>query len=66
MKVIPLFFFVLLVLSCDYQNLNDFELNLKTLVENPITLSDIAEEIIYIPLGNQYSISDAHNPRINT
>ena len=64
MKVISTFLCTLLVLSCDYQNVMHFEFNPKTLVENPITLSDIAEEIIYIPLGNQYPISDVHNPKI--
>jgi hypothetical protein len=64
MKVISTFLCTLLVLSCDSQNVMHFEFNPKTLVENPITLSDIADEIIYIPLDNQYPITDVHNPKI--
>jgi hypothetical protein len=51
-----LLFLSLLIFSCKSQNNSLYEFDPRSLTENKITLTDIADDIYYIPLDNTYSI----------
>lgn len=52
-------------LSCKSQNSEQYIFDPKTISENTITLSEIADDISYIPLDNSYPLNDIHNPRFS-
>lgn len=54
MKSIYLIFLVFILLSCKPENKQLLEFDPTKLVENNITLSEIADDITYIPLDNKY------------
>jgi hypothetical protein len=65
MKVKYLFILFVLLLSCSQKDKGFFEFNPNSLVENEITLSEIADDVNYIPLDNSFplgGINSAFNP----
>lgn len=62
----PIYFFLLLILtsSCKTQDNSLYEFDPRSLTENKITLSDIADDITYIPLDNSFPIGLIYNYRI--
>ncbi len=52
MKLTYLLFLVLIAFSCSSSDDNLYKINPKTFAENKITLSDIADDITYIPFDN--------------
>lgn len=56
MKTIIYFFWVIFLCSCEQQEKKIYDLNLEDAVETKVTLSDIAETVIYIPLSNECPI----------
>lgn len=56
MKSKYLFFLVLITFSCNSRDDNLFEIDPRDWVENKITLSEIADDITYIPLDNTFPI----------
>jgi hypothetical protein len=58
---------IIILISCKPNDQSTFEFDPSSLVENEITLSDIADDINYIPLDNSFplsSINSAYNPNI--
>jgi hypothetical protein len=47
---------IIITLSCYAQNRSPFKIDPRTFFENKITLADIADDIIYIPLDNKFPI----------
>ena len=56
MKLKHLFFLVLLTFSCNSPDSDLLEIDPRDWVENKITLAEIADDIIYIPLDNHYPV----------
>jgi hypothetical protein len=52
MKLTCRFFLVLIILSCSSKDDTLYKIDPRTFVENKITLANIADDIIYIPLDN--------------
>src|ERR1035437_4654150 len=66
MKTKYILLLIILSLSCKQENKGLFEFDPNSLKENSITLSEIADEIIYIPLDNSIQLGeiyDFHYPR---
>ncbi|MFA5820060.1 MAG: 6-bladed beta-propeller [Bacteroidales bacterium] len=66
MKLKHLFFLVLLTFSCNSPNSDLLKIDPRDWVENEITLSEIADDIIYIPLDNSIPIgriNSNYNPK---
>jgi len=60
-------FFLLLITSCKSFNNDLYEFDPKTLKQDEITLSVIADEITYIPLDNSVTLGEIYNGiRLNT
>jgi hypothetical protein len=55
-KYLIFLFLVLLIISCDKKDYKLYEFDPRNLVENKISLEDIADSIIYIPLDNSYPL----------
>lgn len=56
MKRTSIFFIALITFSCDKPSENLYEIDPRTFVENKITLSDLADDIKYIPIDNGFPI----------
>jgi hypothetical protein len=56
---------LLISLSCRSQDSKIFQINPKTFVENKITLTDIADDITYIPVDNSFPVSGIYRTSIN-
>jgi hypothetical protein len=56
MKSKWLFILVILTYSCTPQNVSLYEFDPRSLDENKITLTEIADDIYYIPLDNSYPL----------
>jgi hypothetical protein len=63
MKPTHLFLLILLTISCNSQEKDLYQFDPRTLRENKITLSEIADDITYIPLDNSFPISLIYSPR---
>ena len=63
MKPKHLFLLLLLIISCKSQNNDLYKFDPRILTENKITLSEIADDITYIPLDNSFPISLIYSPR---
>ena len=63
MKPTHLFLLLLLTISCNSQDKDLYQFDPRTLKENKITLSEIADDITYIPLDNSFPISLIYSPR---
>jgi hypothetical protein len=64
MRIIYLFLLFIITFSCKSPDTTLYEFDQRTLVENKITLSDIADEITYIPLDNRFPIGLIYNYKI--
>lgn len=58
MKIKNIFLFIYIFFSCESTETNLLELDPSSFKNNTINLSDIADEIEYIPLDNLYQISN--------
>jgi len=56
MKIRWLLILIIISISCKPENKRLFEFDPRKLVENKITLSEIADDIRYIPLDNKYPL----------
>jgi hypothetical protein len=63
MKPKHFFLLLLLTISCKSQDKDLYQFDPRTLKENKITLSEIADDITYIPLDNSFPISLIYSPR---
>jgi hypothetical protein len=61
MKSIYLIFLVFFLLSCKQEKKRLYEFNPKSLKQNEITLSKIADEISYVPLDNSVTLGEIYN-----
>lgn len=67
MKTKYILILIILLISCKPNDKSLFEFDPSSLKENEITLSEIADDINYIPLDNSFplaSINSAYNPNI--
>ena len=64
MKLPCFLFFIQITLSCGSQNSNTFEIDPRNFTDNKITLAEIADDIIYIPLDNSIPIDITYATRI--
>jgi hypothetical protein len=63
MKPIHFFLLLLLTVSCKSQDKDLYHFDPRTLKENKISLSEIADDISYVPLDNSFPISLIYSPR---
>lgn len=63
MKSRYLLLIVLLVLSCNSTNKDLYQFDPKTITESKIALSEIADDIFYIPLDNSFPIGLIYEPQ---
>jgi len=64
MKQTFLFFFALVIFSCGSHDIGLLEIDPENFSENEITLSEIADDIKYIPLDNNIPIGIIYSSRI--
>jgi hypothetical protein len=64
MKPTHFFLLLLLTISCKSQDKDLYQFDPRTLKENKITLSEIADDITYIPLDNSIQLGLIYNYRI--
>lgn len=64
----PLHYCLLLLLmsSCESKDKNLYEFDPKSLTENKITLSEIADDITYVPLDNSFPLDLIYQPKYFT
>ena len=63
MKLKPFFLLLLFIFSCKSHQNTLYEFDPGKLDENKITLSEIADDITYVPLDNIFPISLIYKPR---
>ncbi len=61
MKFFNLILILFITISCSFPPQDLYKFDPNTIVENKLTLSQIAEDIIYVPLENSYSIRLINN-----
>lgn len=60
-----LFFFTLTISSCLQNDNKIFVFDPRKISENPVTLSELSEEITYLALDNSIPVSEIHTPYVN-
>jgi hypothetical protein len=62
MKRIFLLILLFLIISCQSHQNSHYEFDPRALVDNKISLAEIADDIMYIPLDNHYLLSYIYHP----
>ena len=57
----PIYFFLLLRFPASLRIIDLYEFDPRTLNENKISLSDIADDIAYVPLENSFPLGPIYN-----
>ncbi len=65
LRFIKLALLAILICSCNTSDSNHYEIDPRTFGENDIKLSDIADDITYIPLDNSFPIALVYHTSIN-